>query len=252
MVNVALICPPFGLIYAACSPSVNDFHLRIGYRCFNASCAAGVEKECMMGVSNRAAHAIDPENSDLLMPEKNRTLKAHRARDVEDACFEPVSTPRDVFSARPGAADASSSVFKSRITYPEADGPVPRDFAPKPVTQGERLDVFTARNNVTPARAVMSPAMVSALVVSAVAAVLAFWAADGQILQDDAELLTSRGSAPLAQVTDPVVVLPDPVVTSSVPVNKPNASAAGFTAPLPRPARIERAGSILMIRPAGD
>lgn len=204
-----------------------------------------------MGVSSRATHAIDPATGDLMIPERNRNQHPIRARDVEDACFEAVSAPRDVFSTRSRAGN-SGSVFKTRITQPQADGPVPRDFAVKTVAQGERLDVFAGQKNQTSADRSISAGMMVALVVSALAAILAFWAAGGHALAPSGgEQQSSRVSAPLAQITSPAVVPPDPVVTSSIPVENPKRSASGFSAPMPRPARIERAGSILMIRPAG-
>ncbi|WP_417413046.1 hypothetical protein [Hoeflea sp.] len=254
MVNAELICMASGLIWAVCSPSVNHFHLRIGKRCFNASCAAGVEKECMMGVSSRATHAIEPGIGDLMVPQRNRRQHSGRVRDVEDACFEAVSAPRDVFSAG-SRGDNSGSVFKTRIVHPETDGPVPRDFAPKTKTQGERLDVFAARTSTSAARGMMSARMAFAVAISALAAFLAFWAAGGHAPAPSAGEQQSSGvSAPAVQLKSPaaVVVSPDPVVTASTPVAPPKRAASGFTAPLPRPARIERAGSILMVRPAGD
>ncbi len=207
-----------------------------------------------MGVSNRATHAIDPANSDLLMPERNRSrrLQASHTRDVEDACFEAVSTPRDVFSRRFGSS-STSSVFKTRITHPDLDGPVPRDFAAKTPMQGERLDVFAGHNSPSAAGRSNSAGMMAALAVSGVAAVLAFWAAGGGAVMDQSastqqEALVSEPATPVSTVA----ISPDPVVTSSIPTETIQHSEAGFTAPLPRPARIERAGSILMIRPAGD
>jgi len=206
-----------------------------------------------MGVSSRATHAIDPATGDLMMPERNRKPHLNRARDVEDACFEAVSAPRDVFSTRSRVGN-SGSVFKTRITQPKTDGPVPRDFAAKTMAQGERLDVFAARNSASAARGMMSPRMAFAVLVSALAAILAFWVAGGHalVVQSGSMQQSSLVRAPLAQISSPAAVLPDPVVTSSIPVEKPKHSASGFTAPLPRPARIERAGSILMIRPASD
>lgn len=205
-----------------------------------------------MGVSSRAIHAIDPATGDLMMPERNRKQHPSRTRDVEDACFEAVSAPRDVFSTRSRAGN-SGSFFKTRITQPQADGPVPRDFVAKTMAQGERLDVFAARNSASAARGMMSAKMAFAVLVSALAAILAFWAAGGHALSPSGdEQQSSRVRAPLAQITSPATVLPDPVVTSSIPMETPKHSATGFTAPLPRPARIERAGSILMIRPAGN
>ena len=210
-----------------------------------------------MGVSSRATHAIEPGAGDLMIPQRNRRQHASRTRDVEDACFEAVSAPRDVFSA--GSRGASSgSVFKTRIVHPEADGPVPRDFAVKAKTQGERLDVFAARKRTSAARGMISARMALAVVISALAAFLAFWAAGGQALApSNGEQPPPRVSALPAQSEQPkspavVLVSPDPVVTSSIPVLAPKRAASGFTAPLPRPAQIERAGSILMVRPAGD
>jgi len=205
-----------------------------------------------MGVSSRATHAIDPGAGDLMIPRRTRKQHPNRVRDVEDACFEAVSMPRDVFSTRSRAGTAGS-IFKTRIIQPQADGPVPRDFVAKAMAQGERLDVFAAGNGASAARGMISAKMAFAVVVSALAAVLAFWAAGGHALAPSVgERPSSPVRAPLAQVTNPAAVLPDPVVTSSIPVENAKPSANGFTAPLPRPARIERAGSILMIRPAGD
>ena len=64
------------------------------------------------------------------------------------------------------------------------------------------------------------------------------------------EPLTRADAGPSLK-REPVVLSPDPVVTSSTPANQSKPAAQGYSAPLPRPARIERAGSILMIRPAG-
>lgn len=206
-----------------------------------------------MGVSNRATHAIEPGTADLLMPERSRRPLANRARDVEDACFEAVAAPRDVFSPRKRAS-ASSNVFKSRITQPEADGPVPRDFAAKTMAQGERLNVFGGDKKVFGTRRSTSPGLMFAFVLSAIAAVMAFWLAGGHapVAPSEQQQQSQGAGAPVVAIENPVAVEPDPVVTSSVPAETPRRSAESYTAPLPRPARIERAGSILMIRPAGD
>jgi len=206
-----------------------------------------------MGVSNRATRAIEPGVGDLLTPERNRKLHAARIRDVEDACFEAVSAPRDVFSKRPRTG-VDSSVFKSRIAHPQADGPIPRDFAGKTMAQGERLGVFAGRQSAIATGGLRSPVSAFALAISAVVAVAVFWMAGGHALMMklENEPQTLRVNAPLVSITDRAVLTPDPVVTSSIPVKKAKTTANGFTAPVPRPARIERAGSILMIRPAGD
>jgi len=206
-----------------------------------------------MGVSHRAAHAIEPATADLLMPERTRQPRAKRARDVEDASFEAVSVPRDVFSTRANAAE-TSNVFKSRIVQPEADGPVPRDFAAKTMAQGERLDVFGHAKSPLRSRRSKSGRLLLAFAVSAVAAVIAFWLAGGHALVEEtgSQQPSPRISAPVAAMETPDAGPADPVVTSTVPRETPPASASSYTAPLPRPARIERAGSILMIRPAGN
>jgi hypothetical protein len=132
-----------------------------------------------MGVSSRATHAIEPGAGDLLMPERSRKLDAAPRRDVEDACFEPVSAPRDVFATRPRDG-AAGGVFKSRITQPEADGPIPRDFASGPTERGERLGVFAGSRTAFTSRGLMSPRV--ALAVCAIAAAAAFWMAGGHAL----------------------------------------------------------------------
>ncbi|MEM5470486.1 hypothetical protein WNZ14_02005 [Hoeflea sp. AS60] len=206
-----------------------------------------------MGVSNRATHAIEPASGDLLMPDRNRRLHAARIRDVEDACFESVSVPRDVFSTRPHPGPASG-VFKSRITHPEADGPIPRDFASKTMAPSERLGVFSGSGHAHAASSLMSPVSVLVLLVCAAAAFAVFWMGAGHalVLSSGSQQPTARASAPAISITTRTVLPPDPVVTSSIPVKKAPASGTGFSAPMPRPARIERAGSILMIRPAGN
>ncbi len=206
-----------------------------------------------MGVSNRATHAIEPATGDLLMPQKNRKLNVARMRDVEDACFEAVSAPRDVFSTRPRPG-AASGVFKSRIAHPEADGPIPRDFADKTMAQSERLGVFSGSRHAFAASGLMSPMAVAALSACAAAALAFFWMAGGHTLvsSSGSQHPNARASTSAASITARTVLSPDPVVTSSIPVKKAPGSGASFTAPMPRPARIERAGSILMIRPAGN
>lgn len=251
MVNAELTHLLRRVVYAACSPSVNHFHLRFGKGCFNAFCRAGVEKGCLMGVSSRATHAIEPGAGDLLMPDRNRRLDGAPRRDVEDACFEPVSAPRDVFSNKPRGG-AAGGVFKSRITQPEADGPIPRDFASGPTARSERLGVFAASRTAVASGGLMSPRV--ALAVCAIAAAAAFWMVGGHALvrSSGTEQPVSKISPPVASITGRAALSPDPVVTASIPVETARPAAAGFTAPMPRPARIERAGSILMIRPAGD
>lgn len=206
-----------------------------------------------MGVSNRATHPLRPEAGDLLMPERRTGLNPVRRRDAEDACFETVSAPRDVFASRP-AARIDGGVFKSRMTMPTAeDGPIPRDFAGRSSGAGERLGVFSGNPGTSEASRLMSPLMTLAVVVCAVMAMAVFWMAGGHALvgQPGAGEPSARAGAGPAVMRDRVVLSPDPVVTSSTPSTQRKPAAQGYSAPLPRPARIERAGSILMIRPAG-
>jgi hypothetical protein len=206
-----------------------------------------------MGVSNRATHPLRPEAGDLLMPERRPGLNPVRRRDAEDACFETVSAPRDVFASRP-AARVDGGVFKSRMTIPVAeDGPVPRDFAGRSSGAGERLGVFAGNPGAGKATRLMSPLMTLAVVVCAIMAMAVFWMAGGHALVGQpggGEPLARAGATPTL-MRNPVVLSPDPVVTSSTSAKQPKPAAQGYSAPLPRPARIERAGSILMIRPAG-
>jgi hypothetical protein len=90
-------------------------------------------------------------------------------------------------------------------------------------------------------------------VVCAIMAMAVFWMAGGHALVGQpggGEPLARAGATPTL-MRNPVVLSPDPVVTSSTSAKQPKPAAQGYSAPLPRPARIERAGSILMIRPAG-
>ena len=203
-----------------------------------------------MGVSHRA---IEPRAGDLLTPERNRKLHAARIRDVEDACFEAVSAPRDVFSTRPRTG-ADSHVFKSRITHPQADGPIPRDFVARTLTQSERLGVFAGGKKAFASSGLMSSMAAFSFAMCAVVAVAVFWMAGGHalVMQSGSEQPTLTVVTPAASITDRALLTPDPVVTSSIPVKTAKTPASGFIVPVPRPARIERAGSILMIRPAGD
>ena len=212
-----------------------------------------------MGVSNRATHAIEPRTGDLLMPVRNLGPHATLTRDIEDARFEAVAVPRDVFSTRP-EGHASSDVFKSRISNPQADGPIPRDFADTDralrrfTARSERLGVFAGPRSAFTAGGLRSglAAFTIGLAVCAVAGALALTAGGLAFTERSGDpMQATAAAAPLVSITDRAVLLPDPVVTFSVPVKKTKASSGGFTSPIPRPARIERAGSILMIRPAG-
>lgn len=194
------------------------------------------------------------------MPVRNLRPHATHMRDVEDARFEAVAVPCDVFSTRP-EGHASSDVFKSRISNPQADGPIPRDFAGtdralrRPTAPSGRLGVFAGPRSAFSAYGLRSALAAStiALAVCAVAGASAWMTGGLAFKEQSADLMqVTSAAAPLISITDRAALSPDPVVTSSVPDRKAKAVTGGFTSPTPRPARIERAGSILMIRPAGD
>jgi hypothetical protein len=221
---------------------------------------AEAEKEPPMGVSDRSTHAIEPKAGDLLMPE--RRLKAHRPRmrDVEDARFETLGGNR-VKPVHIGSGPNSRPVFKSRLAAFPADGPYPRDFAPAEHTGpsgsavGERLGVFGG-GAVERHSAHHAPAATAfALGVCAIAAA-AFWMAGGHalVVTPPTELQASVPGVPaLAEASASIEtgLDPDPVITSSIPSAQATSGASSIVHPKPRPARIERAGSILMIRPDG-
>jgi len=86
------------------------------------------------------------------------------------------------------------------------------------------------------------------------AAVVVVWmtGGDARSTQPAARMQALSASPLPAMRSEQTEPLPDQVVTSSIPVRKSQAGKEGYSAPVPRPARIERAGSILMIRPAGN
>lgn len=216
-----------------------------------------------MSVSGRATHAIDPKGSDLLMPERRLRPRKPRARDIEDASFETVAGGRKPHSgSRMGSKPRP--VFKSRLKeFPDADtfaGPFPRDFATSGSARapraepGERLGVFAGGS---PAVSAGQPSARTAFAMMVGAVALAvFWMAGGHalVLAPSKDLQASNVTPPPASfaVSEPVdSIVPDPVVTSSVPGEAGKSDSGSIIHAKPRPARIERAGSILMIRPEG-
>ncbi|MCY0092484.1 hypothetical protein [Hoeflea ulvae] len=202
--------------------------------------------------------AIEPKASDFLMPDRKRRAPRPRVRDVEDACFEAVDNGRT--PAGPAAAAARSGVFKSRVTESLEPGPFPRDFAQvdpvdaQAADRGERLGVFRAGQSGSESG--RSPGMAaSGLTLCAVAAAMVWMAGGTAPVEQPAAVVQSASAPGLAlqapSITGRAALLPDPVVTSAIGETDAAPAKAGYTAPTPRPARIERAGSILMIRPSG-
>lgn len=212
-----------------------------------------------MGVSGRMNHAIEPTAGDLLLPDRKRSLL--RNGEVEDACFETVDGGRNEYSKRRASAE-TGGVFKSSLTHSAGRGPFPRDFAADDSAAGQsegrsgRLGVFGRGQSASAAgRAGQSWATRAFVLALCTVTAAIFWMAGGHALveQPVAGMQGSTAPAPAVaarSINDRAALLPDPVTTSAIPASK-TGSAAGYTAPMPRPARIERAGSILMIRPSG-
>ncbi|WP_420407392.1 hypothetical protein [Hoeflea sp.] len=213
-----------------------------------------------MGVSERTAKAFEPKAVDLLMPERRLQRRQTRMRDIEDASFEIVgggaaSHPDTRFRLRP------HGVFKSRLDARLEEGPVPRDFAadePMAASRsaaGGRLGVF-AGTFPSPAARHQGTARMGFAVMVGTVALAVFWMAGGHafLLAPDTQVEASATSVPLqaSRSSAPIVAEPDPVITSSVPVERSVSDGGSIIHPKPRPARIERAGSILMIRPEAD
>jgi hypothetical protein len=104
-------------------------------------------------------------------------------------------------------------------------------------------------------RASQSAGIAFAMMVGAIVLVV-FWMAGGHALvltpTSDLQALTVAPPPTSVAIAEPVdVLVPDPVVTSSVPAEAGPAESGSIIHAKPRPARIERAGSILMIRPEG-
>lgn len=211
-----------------------------------------------MGVSSRMVHAVEPRAGDLLMPERNRRVRAARIRDVEDACFETIGVSADRLGKRAAAVDAKR-VFKSRLVQAPSEGPFPPDFAASDnapyivMAPGERLGVFGAGAAGGGRQSRTGPALAMAVCVVAAAV---FWMAGGSalLLKPAAEPAVKVETAlpvDVLQAGKSIADAPDPVVTSSIPVQPTSPAKVRVLQPAPGPARIERAGSILMIRPGG-
>ncbi|MBU4528648.1 MAG: hypothetical protein KUA43_22660 [Hoeflea sp.] len=215
-----------------------------------------------MGASSRATHVIEPGNGDLLMPDRTRKERALRPRDVEDACFETIGAPGDRFSRKPSAAEIGG-VFKSRLTGPPEQGPFPPDFAcsdrtSRPASSSNgRLGVFSGKPSAHagPGSRLALAASAFVLTVGGFAAA-ALWTTSTpeRVLPTEAHVQAPISAPAVAGALSRSVeapLIPDPVTTSSTPA-KETETGTGYTTPAPRPARIERAGSILMIRPGGS
>jgi hypothetical protein len=201
------------------------------------------------------AHAIRPEAADLLMPERLRPGQP-RMRDIEDASFETVSRTDAASRPRKGS---KGGVFKSRMTDSRCRRwPVSARFCIR-ASSGSGRAARRVRRQQAPAMSATRP---SARIAFAVQWSVRSW--PGRVL-DGRWSCTGRppgGGEPLALTvarTQPIDALNARGVLSprsgghvfcsgGEPVH---AESGSIIHALPRPARIERAGSILMIRPEG-
>jgi hypothetical protein len=228
---------------------------------------AEAEMGAAMGFSGRATQAIDPGSSDLLMPDRARKTRSV-VRDVEDASFETLGKPRQV-QTEPAMVRRDSQAFRSRMADFPPYGPVPRDFVaperrgPDPssaigVGPNDRLGVFAGGIASNAASKGGQPKAWAALALTVgIVAVAAFWMTGGHalLLEPATPVQASTVTAPAAPATlvsKATLLKPDPVVTSSIVILPASPAVTSIIHPKPRPARIERAGAILMIRPNSD
>jgi hypothetical protein len=226
------------------------------FQCFPL---AEAEKGAQMSGSERTAMAFEPKAGDLLMPERRLQRRQPRMRDIEDASFEIVGGGTHHPDARIRAK--SHGVFKSRIDARPDAGPFPRDFAvdePFAVSREaarERLGIFRGTGALPVSRR-QGTARLGFAVMVGTAALAVFWMAGGHalLLAPDTDIRTSSSATVLpSDAPAPAIATePDPVTTSSVPSKPLKSGNSSIIHAKPRPARIERAGSILMIRPQAD
>ncbi|WP_139112562.1 hypothetical protein [Hoeflea olei] len=212
-----------------------------------------------MGASSRAAGTIEPANADLLIPDRPGSGAADRKRDIEDARFEPVApagTGGRSFSADGAGGFKAGFARRTRAAPPDADLSLHAPDAGPGTIRGERLGGFAA---MPPARSASGPKALRGLALAALGlcafAAAAVWATagpDGRAPVEASRAIAGASGPPQVsteQASSMPQVSSDPLTTASLPHVDRKPSAPGFSAPLPRPARIERAGSILMIRP---
>lgn len=197
-----------------------------------------------MNAPHGRLRVIEPDEADLIRPDLAMAETAAPSRDVEDAVFETVHEPRSAGVDHRAGAELSGG---------RPSGPVMRHAAPigLEVRCGKRTGVFSRieyRSAPEQYSGLFGSVHVYTAAVSAMA-LIAFWMAGGHAL------LVRPNAKPLSH---PAAVAATPAIeTAAVPETRQMPAAAAIEAngeifrPAPHPARIERAGSILMIRPQG-
>lgn len=184
-----------------------------------------------------------------------RPMPRSSVRDVEDAEFEVISQPGDVFNSR--STDApSGSVFKSRLMETTA-GPVPPDFPFRGDATVADRPAFFERRATAGGLPLSAPAFAGFI---AVAVLFVFWMAGGHALvfgsnkqPDDALRATALPGRGLPQAQSlPRSSGNDAQQTVSHEKTGSVTANVEILRPQPQAARIERAGSIFMIRSSGE
>lgn len=210
------------------------------------------------GYSNRHTPTIE-----LLRPTTRRSIKQspRPLAEIEDAVFETVVPKVELADCDYGAPEGLFVPHVSR------DGRVSHGYRPtsvEPAGNNGRLDLFSGKTLPDAAmQASLSPMAGPAFLTGVVAfAAAMFWMAGGNsfLAGQDNSLFTASVPAPVvaeknlpAQSVSPfkdtalvAAEMARPVGTIAAPQSQMSGIAA--EKPISRPARIERAGSILMIR----
>lgn len=195
-----------------------------------------------MSRSRDQLRMIDPGLGDVLRPQTPAaaTARAGHTRDVEDAEFEIVA-----------AAPANRRPLPAATAIPAAK---PRPvFEPMPGRDSGRLGVFEAAVQAAEAATAPRFQLATAGYLGGVVAValVAFWMAGGHSLFIGAKVPSSAKAASISTDFAPV----QSKAVHRQPPTEPDVARGSDMVEViraaPRPPRIERAGSILMIRGGG-
>lgn len=202
----------------------------------------------------------DHRDIELLAPETAKQRRDYRLkpREFEDAEFETV-IPCDGYGAPEG-------LFIPAVT-PEAGKPIfARAETAEFAAERQRLDLFSRRGTAVPQNSAKAQGLAGAVLLCGVVAIalVGFSLTVGARIgyrQAEADPVTT-GSIPVKPQPAAPIVVQRPAAAVSPPMptqgamraaeaERASGPAAVTVEEAPRPARIERAGSILMIR-AGD
>lgn len=195
-----------------------------------------------MSRSRDQMRMIDPGLDDVLRPEpaNGGAARAGHERDVEDAEFETVP-----------AAPADRRPLPAAMAMPAA---MPKPvIAPMPGRESGRLGVFAGNVPAGGAEDMPRFRLAAAGYCSGVVAValVVFWIAGGHGLFVGLKVAPPVTAQSVATVSTPIAeaVPRQPAIEANL---APRTDAVEVIRAAPRPPRIERAGSILMIRGGGS